>query len=148
MTLSPQARGKPPPLNIRITMSRKHDNAIHCRTWGDKFRDALRGLKRGVRGQSSFSVHFFMAAAVIAAAAVLKAELWEWCVLLLCITVVLTAEMLNTAIEFLAKAVREERNPHIGAALDTASAAVLVASIGAAIVGAAVFIHKLWPMLS
>ena len=32
------------------------------RTWADKFADAFRGLKFGIRGQSSFAVHFFLAA--------------------------------------------------------------------------------------
>ena len=41
------------------------------RRWRDKFHEALRGLKFGVRGQSSFFVHFFFAALVIAAALVL-----------------------------------------------------------------------------
>ena len=35
------------------------------RGWPEKFRDAFRGVKVGVRGQSSFFVHLFFAAAVI-----------------------------------------------------------------------------------
>ena len=109
------------------------------RSWGDKFRDAFRGLKAGVRGQSTFLVHFFAAAAVIAAAAVLRVDRYEWCLLLLCITVVLVAEMFNSALESMAKAITSEHDPHIGNSLDIAAAAVLVASIGAAIVGAIIF---------
>src|SRR5207249_11700618 len=41
------------------------------RSWRSKFRDALRGVKLGIRGHSSFFVHFFFAALVIAAAIVL-----------------------------------------------------------------------------
>jgi diacylglycerol kinase len=114
------------------------------RTWREKFGDAFHGVKAGVRGQSSFFVHFFMAALVLAAAAALGVHsLAEWGILLLCITVVLTAEMFNSAIESLARAITRDVDPHVGAALDIGSAAVLLASIGAAIVGAAVLANRL-----
>ncbi len=116
------------------------NESFHERSWVEKFRDALRGMKAGVRGQSSFFVHFFVAAGVIATAAVLKIDsLAEWCLLLLCIAVVLTAEMFNSALESLAKAITDQHDPHIKAALDISSAAVLIASIGASLVGAMIF---------
>src|SRR5437879_8667753 len=71
------------------------------RPWRQKFREAIRGVKLGVRGHSSFFVHFFCAALVIAAAAVLQCDLVEWCVLLGCVGLVLTAELFNSALETL-----------------------------------------------
>jgi diacylglycerol kinase len=118
------------------------------RTWRAKFRDAFRGVRCGMRGQLSFRVHIFMAIAVVVAAAVLRAQLWQWCALLLCVAGVLTAEMFNSAMEHFARAVEKRPNPEIGEALDTASAAVLIASIGAAIVGAIIFIERLIACLS
>jgi diacylglycerol kinase len=112
-------------------------------TWSQKFRHAFRGIKQGVRGQSSFFVHFFAAAAVIIAALVLKCERADWYALLLCITLVLAAEMFNSALESLAKSLRRDYDPHIADALDIGSAAVLVASIGAVCVGALVFLNRL-----
>jgi diacylglycerol kinase len=117
------------------------------RSWSRKFRDAFRGVREGIRGQNSFYVHFFMVAAVVTAGAALRFEPVEWCVLLLCITVVLTAEMFNSAIESMAKAITEEIHPHLKNSLDIGSAAVLVASIGASIVGCLLFIHRLGAML-
>jgi diacylglycerol kinase len=61
----------------------------------------------------------------------------------LCITVVLTAEMFNSALESMAKAITGEIDPHLGNSLDIGSAAVLVASIGASGVGCAIFISHL-----
>src|SRR5436305_471435 len=69
------------------------------RPWRHKFGDAFRGLKLGVRGHSSFFVHFFFAALVLAAGTVLRCELLEWCALLGCIGMVLTAELFNSAVE-------------------------------------------------
>jgi diacylglycerol kinase len=116
---------------------------ISERPWPRKFRDAFRGVKAGVRGQSSFFAHFFMTAAVIVAAVVLRVDLIEWCILLTCITMVLTAEMFNSALESMAKAVTGENDPHLGNSLDISSGAVLVASIGAAIVGGIIFVNRL-----
>jgi len=116
-----------------------HEKRYRERSWPEKFRGAFRGLKEGVRGQSSFFVHFFIAAAVITTAAILGMKLLEWCLLLLCITFVLAAEMFNSALESLAKAVTDRLDPHVGRALNIGSAAVLIAAIGASIVGAIIF---------
>jgi diacylglycerol kinase len=120
---------------------------IPDRSWNRKFRDAFRGIKEGVRGQSSFFVHFFMSAAVVIAAKVMCMVLVEWCILLLCITIVLTAEMFNSALESMAKAITGEIDPHLGNSLDIGSAAVLIASLGASLVGSILFLNCLGSML-
>ncbi|HBO43778.1 MAG TPA: diacylglycerol kinase [Planctomycetaceae bacterium] len=111
------------------------------RPWHAKFRDAFRGLKCGIRGQSSFFAHFFMAAVVLVAAALLHLNHTEWCLLTLCIFTVLSAEMFNSAIESMARAITDENDPHVGQALDIGSAAVLLASIGASLVGLIIFLR-------
>ncbi|MBN1589209.1 MAG: diacylglycerol kinase [Pirellulales bacterium] len=113
------------------------------RTWNEKFLDAFHGLKCGVRGQSSFFAHFFIAAVVVVAAAMLQMNHTEWCLLVLCIFAVLAAEMFNSGMESMARAITDETDPHVGEALDIGSAAVLLVSIGAAIVGLIVFLHRL-----
>jgi len=114
------------------------------RTWPEKFRDAFHGVKEGVWGQRSFFVHFVVATSVILTAAVLQTDtLAEWGVLLLCITVVFTAEMFNSALESMARAITGEVDPHVGTALDIGSGAVLIASIGAAVTGAAILVNRL-----
>ena len=115
--------------------------------WSCKFGDAFRGLWRAVRSQNSFAVHLTVATAVIVAAAVLRVSLVEWCLLVGAIGFVLTAEVFNTAIESLARAHDVGRHPRIRDALDMASAAVLVAAITAALIGATVFLPKLWTLL-
>ena len=112
----------------------------------DKFRDAFRGVKLGIRGQTSYFVHLFFAAAVVVAGLVLKVSMLEWCLLLLCIAGVLTAEMFNSALEALARAITREHDPAVGEGLDMASAAVLMAAIGSAIIGALLFAQHLGPM--
>ena len=113
------------------------------RPWRDKFREAARGVKLGVRGHSSFSVHFFFAALALAAAAVLGLDAGEWCVVLLCVGGVLTAELVNSAVETLFRGLDDDTKARIVGCLDIAAGAVLVAGVTAAAVGTLVFGRKL-----
>jgi len=67
----------------------------------------------------------------------------EWCLLVGAIAVVLAAEIFNSAVESLARALGPAWNPRVRDALDMASAAVLVAACGAAVVGLIVFGSRL-----
>lgn len=112
-------------------------------SWIGRFRCAGRGVARAVRTQANFAIHITTAAAVVVAAIALGASLVEWCVLIVCMAVVLAAEMFNTAIEHLARAVTQEPNEHVRDALDVAAGAVLTAAVGAAIAGSLIFVRRL-----
>jgi diacylglycerol kinase len=77
------------------------------------------------------------------AAVVLNVSLIEWCTLVVCIGVVLAAELFNTAIECLAKAITREFDDHVRDALDIASSAVLLAAVAASVVGVTIFAFRL-----
>jgi diacylglycerol kinase len=113
------------------------------RPWRDKLRAALRGIKWGVRGHSSFFVHFFFTALVVAAAIVLDCTLLDWCLLVGCIGAVLTAELFNSALETLFRGLDEETRSRVWPCLDIAAGAVLLASATASVIGCLVFIPKL-----
>lgn len=111
--------------------------------WGRKFAVAFRGIKLGIRGHSSFSVHFFFAVLVVAAAVVFSCTLEQWCLLLGCIGLVLTAELFNSAIETLFRHLDEETRERAWPALDIAAGAVLLASLTASVIGLLVFVSRL-----
>ncbi len=113
------------------------------RRWRDKFKEAFRGVKLGVRGHSSFSVHFFFAALVITAAAVLGLNWAEWCLILLCVGGVFAAELFNSTIETLFHGLDAETKGRIHGCLDIAAGAVLMVSLTATAVGGVVFTRKL-----
>ncbi len=119
----------------------------HCRPWSAKFADAFRGWRDAMRGQSSFSIHFAAAVVVIVLAALLQVDAIEWCLLTGCIAVVFVAELFNTSLESLAKAITSDQHPAVRQALDVAAAAVLFAACASAVVGAIVFGGRLWPIL-
>ena len=109
--------------------------------WGPKFKNALRGIgwavvDRGERWlQNSFLVHLPAAVAVIALAWYRQLDRLSIGLLILCVAMVLVAEMFNSSVEALARAVTREEHPEIRMALDIASGAVLVACLFATVVG-------------
>ena len=116
-------------------LARQEEAPRPRRPWPRKFKDALRGLKFGIRGHSSFFVHFFFTALVIAVAVPMGCTLNQWCILLLCIGFVLTAELFNSAIETLHRGFDKETKEQTWKALDIAAGAVLMASMTAGVVG-------------
>ena len=111
--------------------------------WYNKFAYAFRGLYWGVVGQTSFAVHLSLALAVVLAAWALQCQVWQWCLLVLCIGLVLALELVNSALECLARGLCQEHNPQVGRALDIAAGAVLVASLTSAAVGLTVLAMQL-----
>jgi diacylglycerol kinase len=96
-----------------------------------------------MQGHNSFIIHVPVAIVVLAAAIFFRVTLLELCILLLSITTVLAAELFNSAIESLAKAVTRTENPHIGRSLDIASGAVLLTAVGSGVVGLIIFLPRL-----
>ena len=56
--------------------------------------------------------------------------------------------MFNSALEHLGRAIGDDYDPTLGTALDIGSAAVLTASIGAAVVGCVIFLHRLGVLMN
>ena len=113
------------------------------RRWRTKFGVAFRGIKLGVRSQSSFFVHFFFAALALAAAIVFQCSVVEWCLLVACIGFVLVTELFNSALETLFRGLDETTKQRVWPSLDIAAGAVLLASIVAILIGAIIILPKL-----
>jgi diacylglycerol kinase len=116
-------------------------------SWRSKFRDAFRGIKRGVRGHSSFYVHFFFAVLAIVAGLVLECRPIEWCLIAGCIGAVFVAELFNSALETLFHGLDEESKGRIKGCLDIAAGAVLVVALTAVVIGTLVFVPRLRMLL-
>jgi diacylglycerol kinase len=72
----------------------------------------------------------------------------EWAVVALAIGGVLAAELVNSAIEQVARGPVTRRHPRLRDALDIASGAVLVAAAAAVIVGLVIFLPRLLELLA
>jgi diacylglycerol kinase (ATP) len=105
------------------------------------FRHAIAGILRMIRCQHNAWIHAAATAIVVVAAFLFQVSAADWCWIILAISIVWTAEALNTAFEFLADAASPEFHPLVRNAKDVAAGAVLITAIAAAIIGAII----LWP---
>jgi len=103
------------------------------------FKYAIHGIWYGIDGQLNFKVQIGVAAIVIGAGFLFDITAIEWCIILICIGMVLGLEMLNSAIESLVDLVTLERQPLAGRIKDIAAGAVLLVSVISLIVGILIF---------
>jgi diacylglycerol kinase (ATP) len=108
------------------------------------FRHALTGILRMLRCQHNAWIHAGATLVVVVAALLLRISAGDWCWIILAISIVWTAEALNTAFEFLADAASPDFHPLVRDAKDVASGAVLITTIAAAIIGVIIF----WPYVA
>ena len=123
-------------------------NDFENQSWRRKFQNAFRGIWICVSSQNSFYLHIPFAILVIAFALYFRVSPIEGMILAICITAVFAFELVNTAIEYLAKEVTREESSMVKNSLDAAAGAVLVASIGSAIIGAWIFLPKIFELLN
>lgn len=121
---------------------------IPQRPWRHKFYCAFRGLKCGIRGHSSFSVHFFAATLVILLAVCLNCSQLEWAVLIICIGNVIGFELANSTIEVLVRCLPEDQRTKFYPALDVAAGAVLFVSFISSLSGTMILLPKAFELLS
>ncbi len=118
----------------------------HQRTLSQSFNWAIEGLSFSLKTQRNMRIHFAAAAVVILGTLFFKLQLFEVLAVLFAIAMVITAELLNTAIEVAVDiAVGDNKKGLAKVAKDTAAAAVLVASANALFVGILVFFKKVNP---
>ncbi|HEU5009236.1 MAG TPA: diacylglycerol kinase [Gaiellaceae bacterium] len=103
------------------------------------FNFAAEGIIHAVRTQRNLWIHFAVAVAVLVAAIGFGASKLELAVLLLAITFVLVAELVNTAVEAVVDVASTSFDPIAKIAKDIAAGAVLVAALNAIAVGYLVF---------
>lgn len=100
---------------------------------------AIRGVVRLFSSESNALIHLLFVVLVPLMAVLLGVSLVEWCILILCIGLVLSAEVINTAIEKLSDRVSPEFSPLIKDAKDLAAGAVLILAIASAVIGLLIF---------
>lgn len=108
---------------------------------------AWNGIRHTAATQLNFKVHLAAALIAVYAGYALHISNNEWLWITLCIGVVLTAELFNTAIEFLTDLVSPEYNEKAGLVKDMSAGAVLVTAICALIIGLIIFAPKLLALI-
>ena len=107
------------------------------------FHYAIEGFITAVTTERNIKVQLTVGAATYIAGLIVGLNWLEWCIITICIGLVIFGELVNTSIEAIVDLATQELHPLAKRAKDIAAASVFVLSITAAIVGILVFAHAL-----
>ena len=104
---------------------------------------AFEGIWTGISKERNMKIHCFAAVCVVVAGVLFHISVTEWCICLVLFGLILSLELVNTAIEAVVDLVTEDKKPLAKLAKDTAAGAVLIAAVMAAMAGLLIFVPKL-----
>jgi len=99
----------------------------------NKFKVAFRGIKDAF-SHKAVRIQCVLAVLAIIGGLIIKLDFYEWLAFIICIVLVIGAEIFNTCIEKLCDLYSEEKDERIRLIKDLSSGAVLVFSLGALVV--------------
>ena len=104
------------------------------------FKNARKGMRLTLKSERNLRIHLFVASLVLVSAYCLNFSINKFCILLLTIAGVISAEMFNSAIEFSLDAIFHNKfNRMLGMAKDIAAGAVMIVTISAVLIGVLLF---------
>ena len=108
--------------------------------FSNTFKNARKGMRLSIKSERNIRVHLFTASLVLVTAYCLNFSIVKFCILLLTIAGVISAEMFNSAIEFSLDAIFHNRYGRmVGMAKDIAAGAVMLVTISAVMIGVLLF---------
>lgn len=102
---------------------------------------AMQGFRTAIATERNIRIMLGGGALAVALGLALRLDLVSWAIVMVCCGVVLSAELVNTAIETVVDLVSPEFHPLAGRAKDIAAAASWVLSLFVAIAGILVYLH-------
>lgn len=109
----------------------------------NSFKYAFCGIITALKKEQNMKIHFTIAILVIIAGIILKISTIEWILCLILIGIVISLELVNTAIEQVVDIAMPEINEKAKIAKDVAAGAVLMVAIISLICGLIIFIPKI-----
>ena len=109
----------------------------------NSFKYAFEGIISAFKTERNMKIHILIMVLVIISGFLLKINVWEWIICVILFALVIGAELFNTTIETVVDIAMPQRNEKAKLAKDISAAAVLVISLGAAIVGIIIFLPKI-----
>lgn len=110
---------------------------------GIGFQFAWNGIRIMLQ-ERNFRIHMIVAFLVIAVGGIIRLNTFEWVLIILAISLVITMEMVNTSIETLLDYIRPDRHPTAKVIKDISAGAVLVSAIAAVVIGLLIFLPKIY----
>jgi diacylglycerol kinase len=108
---------------------------------------AGRGIKLVFGSEPNMKIHIVIALLVIICGFIFSITTTEWLLCIFCFGLVISAEMINTAIEHLVDLVSPDHHELAGKVKDVAAGAVLITALISAIIGLIIFVPKGWQLI-
>lgn len=105
------------------------------RKWIHSANNAIEGILHAARTQRHLRYHFYSASAALILSYALGVERTDFLIIAVVVVLVILAEMINTAIEYLVDMVSPQYSEAARNAKDVAAGAVLITAFGAAVIG-------------
>src|SRR5579859_368323 len=103
------------------------------------FSCAWQGLRSAWRSELNLRIHVGVSVLVVIAGFYFRVTPTEWVVLIMAIALVISLELVNTAVESLTDLAARGNDPLAGKVKDVAAAAVMIGSLAAALAGVIIF---------
>ncbi|MCC6372729.1 MAG: diacylglycerol kinase family protein [Bacteroidia bacterium] len=107
------------------------------------FAHAFSGLWQAFKHETHLKIHVLAAIVAVSAGFYFSVTHYEWLALCLCMALVISLELINSAVERLCNKLVPQQNQHVKYIKDVAAAAVLVAAIVSVVVALIVFLPYL-----
>lgn len=107
------------------------------------FKYAFDGIYTGIKEEQNMKIHITIMILVIIFGIMLKISKTEWIICIILFGLVISMELINTAIENTVDLITKEKNEQAKIAKDVAAGAVLVSAIASAIIGLIIFVPKI-----
>lgn len=107
------------------------------------FANAFVGMAYFFTNDRNGKIHLTITVTVIAASVALQVSAIEWMIVLLCIALVISLEMLNSALEKLCDLVEPNYHSTIKVIKDVSAAAVVLSAIISVVIGIIIFLPKI-----
>ena len=127
-------------------MDRHKKNSLHYQI--RTFRYAFKGLIWFLSSETKAWIHCLCAVTALLLGWVLNISRFEWMMIVLAIGFVFVVEILNTGIELIVDRMEKEQNETAGIIKDLAAGAVLFAALTALVIGALIFLPRLFGLVS
>lgn len=129
-------------------MDNKSHKKFSFRKRMESFKYAFNGLKIVFIEEHNIRIHLFVSLIVIVCGCIFEISIFEWVIICFAIGLVISLEIINSAIENLSDFVSPEFNQLIKKVKDLSAAAVLISAISSVIIGILIFAPKIIHLIS
>jgi len=109
----------------------------------ESFYHACRGLVSVFKSERNFRIQIFLGIIAISAGIYLPLKNWELILVILMVVMVLSMEIVNTVFEYFTDLLKPRLHHYVGSVKDIMAGGVLIASVGALVMGLLIFLPYL-----